>query len=71
LRKRKPNIETLKQLQCIYRIPCECGREYVGKTGKPLNIRIRKHKYNQREGHIDKSKLASRAFKDITLIGLI
>jgi hypothetical protein len=50
--------------QCIYRIPCQCGREYIGETGRPLNIRIREHKYNLREGSIDKSILASHAVEE-------
>ncbi|GFG33694.1 hypothetical protein Cfor_02438 [Coptotermes formosanus] len=63
-RKTKPNIDTLDRSQCIYRIACECGTEYIGKTGRPLNTRIRQHKYNLREGHFDKSKLASHAFEE-------
>jgi len=54
----KPNIDTLDRSQRIYRIPCECGREYIGDTSRPLNIMIREHKCNLGEGHIDKSKLA-------------
>lgn len=64
LRKTKHNIDTLDKSQCIYGIPCECGRECFGEIGRLLNIRIRDHKYNLREGHIDKSKLASHAFDE-------
>jgi hypothetical protein len=36
LRKTKPNNDTLDKAQCTYRIPCECGREYIGETGRPF-----------------------------------
>ena len=50
--------------QCINKIPCECGRERIGKTGRPLDVRIRERKYNLRQEHFDKSKLASHAFEE-------
>jgi hypothetical protein len=37
----KPNFDTLDKSLCVYRIPCECGKEYIGETGRPLNIRTR------------------------------
>jgi hypothetical protein len=61
LSKMKPNTDTLDRSQCIYRIPCECGGEYIGDTSRPLNVMIREHKCNLGEGHFDKSKLASHA----------
>jgi hypothetical protein len=30
----------------IYRIPCECGAKYMGKTGRPLEVRVNEHKRN-------------------------
>jgi hypothetical protein len=29
---------------CIYSIPCSCGQNYIGETGRPLQIRINEHK---------------------------
>ena len=29
----------------VYRIPCECGKFYVGQTGKDLNKRVSQHQY--------------------------
>jgi hypothetical protein len=26
--------------ECIYSIPCECGRSYIGETGRPLAMRL-------------------------------
>jgi hypothetical protein len=40
--------------QCVYRIPCE----------ENLQIGIWGHRYNLREGNIDKSKLALHAFEE-------
>ena len=28
----------------VYKIPCECGRVYVGETGRTLKQRVTKHK---------------------------
>jgi hypothetical protein len=50
--------------QCIYNIPCECGRSYVGETGRPLSVRIGEHKFNLKNGLLDKSKLAQHAFEE-------
>jgi predicted GIY-YIG superfamily endonuclease len=49
---------------CIYNIPCECGRSYVGETGRPLSVRIGEHKLNLKNGLLDKSKLARHAFEE-------
>jgi hypothetical protein len=54
----KSNIDKLERPQYVYRIPRECGREYIGKTSRLLKIRIRKYKNHPRRGHFDKSKLA-------------
>jgi hypothetical protein len=50
--------------QCIYNIPCECGRSYVGETGRPLFVRIGEHKFNLKNCLLDKSKLAQHAFEE-------
>jgi hypothetical protein len=49
---------------CIYNIPCECSRSYVGETGRPLSVRIGEHKFNLKNGLLDKSKLAQHAFEE-------
>jgi hypothetical protein len=41
--------------------PCECGRDYIGETGRPLGVRSKEHKYNLNEGHFHKPKLALHA----------
>jgi hypothetical protein len=32
--------------QCICSIPCECGRSYIGETGRPLTVRLGEHRPN-------------------------
>jgi predicted GIY-YIG superfamily endonuclease len=50
--------------QCVYSIPCECGRRYIGETGRPLSVRLREHRHNLKEGHLETSKLAQHAFEE-------
>jgi hypothetical protein len=35
-----------KTKQCVYRIPCDCGRCYITETSRPLEVRVKKHIYN-------------------------
>ena len=35
----------------IYNIPCTCGREYIGETGRNLRARIGEHKYAIQHGN--------------------
>jgi hypothetical protein len=39
--------------QTIYSIPCECGRSYIGKTGRPLAVQLREHTQNLKEGLLE------------------
>jgi predicted GIY-YIG superfamily endonuclease len=55
--------------QCIYSIPCECGRSYIGETGRPLGVRLREHRYNLKEGLLEKSKLAQHAYEEGHRVG--
>jgi hypothetical protein len=29
--------------QCVCSIPCECGKSYIGETGKPLAVQLQVH----------------------------
>jgi hypothetical protein len=35
---------TNREKEGIYKIPCECGAKYIGKTGRPLDIRVGEHR---------------------------
>jgi predicted GIY-YIG superfamily endonuclease len=50
--------------QCIYSIHCECGRCYIGETGRPLGIRIWEHMNNLKQGLLEKSRLAEHAYEE-------
>jgi predicted GIY-YIG superfamily endonuclease len=50
--------------KCVYSIPCECGRCYIGETSRPLEVRIKEHKYNLTQGMLEKSKLAQHSCEE-------
>jgi hypothetical protein len=42
LTKVKPKQNNNKEV--IYRIPCQCGAEYIGETGRPIEVRCGEHR---------------------------
>jgi hypothetical protein len=64
LMRTRPMSDPQLTAQCIYNIPCECGRSCVGETGRPLSVRIREHKLNLKNGLLEKSKLAQHGFEE-------
>jgi len=60
----RPISDPQQTAHFIYSIPCECGRSYIGETGRPLSVRIGEHKINLKNGLLDKSKLAQHAFEE-------
>jgi predicted GIY-YIG superfamily endonuclease len=59
----------LESGKCVYSIPCECGRSYIGETGRPLAVRLREHRHNLKQGLLDKSKLAQHAYEEGHKVG--
>ena len=59
--------ETPKQTQesknCMYNIPCECGKGYIGETSRPLHTRVNEHKRNTTNGEINKSKIVKLSWE--------
>jgi hypothetical protein len=47
-----------------YNIPCDCGRYYISETRRPLEVRIKEHKYNLTQGLLEKSKFSQHAYKE-------
>jgi hypothetical protein len=45
----------------VYRIPCECGRVYIGQTGRSVDIRLKVHQWHIRLDHPDKSAVAEHS----------
>ena len=39
----KDVVDPAKQDGVVYRIPCECGKVYIGETGRPIQDRIKEH----------------------------
>jgi hypothetical protein len=42
----------------VYRIPCECGRVYIGQTGRSVDIRLKERQRHIRLEHPDNSAVA-------------
>jgi predicted GIY-YIG superfamily endonuclease/flagellar basal body rod protein FlgC len=56
----KPRQETNKEV--IYSIPCQCGKEYIGETGRPLTTRVKEHRAALKKGETATSKLVEHAW---------
>ncbi|XP_033106046.1 uncharacterized protein LOC117108193 [Anneissia japonica] len=41
----------------VYRIPCECGKVYIGETGRDLRTRLKEHQGRARRGEQEKSSI--------------
>jgi len=60
----KPKRELRDKPLSVSRIPCKCGRVYIGETSRPLGVRIIEHEYNIRQGYFDRSKLSANVFEE-------
>jgi hypothetical protein len=67
--KTRPERDSQQTVQCVYSIPCECGRSYTGETGRPLAVLLREHRHNLIEGLLDKSELAQLSYEDGDRVG--
>jgi hypothetical protein len=59
-----PVTDAQQTKQCVYSIPCDCGRCYIGKISRPSAVRIKKHKYNLTQSLLEKSKLVQHAYEE-------
>jgi hypothetical protein len=55
LTKIRPERDPQQKAERVCSIPCECGRSYIGETGRLLAMRLRKIRHNLREGLLEKS----------------
>ena len=39
----KDAVDPAKQDGVVYKIPCECGKVYIGEAGRPMHDRIKEH----------------------------
>jgi hypothetical protein len=58
----RPNKVKGTQKEVIYKIPCECGRSYIGETGRTFDVRLNEHKRSLKKGDPDISKLCEHHF---------
>jgi len=54
----------------IYRIPCECGKVYIGQSGRPIQLRIKEQSRHIRLVQPDKSAVAEHSFNHDHIIKL-
>jgi predicted GIY-YIG superfamily endonuclease len=52
--KTRPGRDPQQTAQCVYSIPSERGRSYIGETGRPLAVRLREHRHNLQQGLLEK-----------------
>jgi predicted GIY-YIG superfamily endonuclease len=56
--------ELQQMAHCVYSIPCECGRSYIGETGRALTVRLCEHDHNFKDGLLEISKLSKHAYDE-------
>ena len=49
---------------CVYSIPCSCGKIYKGDTGRPLKVRLEEHRKIVVRGEIENSGMADHIWKE-------
>ena len=64
LTKVKDPLPMEKKAKVVYRIPCSCGKSYIGETKRRLETRLREHQEACRKGTLEKSAVAEHAWKD-------
>jgi hypothetical protein len=50
--------------QCVYNIPCGCGRCYIGETSRLLEVCIKEDQYHLTQGLLENLKLAQHAYEE-------
>jgi len=54
----------------IYRIPCECGKVYIGQSGRSIQLHIKEHERHMRLVQPDKSAVAEHSFNHDHIVRL-
>ena len=60
----KPPTEFNMTKNCVYSIPCSCGKIYKGETGRPLKVRLEEHRKAIVREEIEKSGMADHIWKE-------
>jgi hypothetical protein len=53
----------------VYEIPCECGKVYVGETGRTIETRLKEHRRHFRLAQPEKSAVAEKSINEDHAIG--
>ena len=59
----KDALEPTKQDGVVYKIPCECGKVYIGETGRAMQDRIKEHDRDIRPSRTQTSAVSEHANK--------
>jgi hypothetical protein len=54
----------------IFSIPCECGKVYIGQSGRSIQLRIKEHNRHTRLAQPDKSAVAEHSINQDHIITL-
>ena len=57
----KDAVNSAKKDGVVYRIPCECGKVYIGETGRPMQDRIKEHDRDIRFARTETSAVSDHA----------
>ncbi|XP_066017333.1 uncharacterized protein [Pocillopora verrucosa] len=57
----KDAVDPAKQDGVVYKIPCECGKVYIGETGRPMLDRIEEHDRDIRLARNETSAVSEHA----------
>ena len=60
----KDNLPMGMNSNIVYKIPCSCGKVYVGETIRRLETRIKEHHVACKKGQIEKSAIAEHAWTE-------
>lgn len=60
----KDKLPMEKKSMVVYKIPCSCGKFYIGETRRRLETRMKEHQDACREGLLKKSAIAEHAWEN-------
>ena len=60
----KPPTEFNMIKNCVYSIPCSCGKIYKGERRQPLKLRLEEHRKAVVRGEIEKSGMVDHIWKE-------
>jgi hypothetical protein len=60
----RPGRGPQQMAQCVYSIPCECGRSYISETVKPLAQQLCEKRHNLKYGLLENCRLVQNAHEE-------